>query len=193
MTDPAPSPRRSFVQRRLDALEPGDRANAVLHDRSLAPRIGFKGRNALDWLASQGVSVPAENNLAARLDGGGLVCRLAPGEALILAEQDIVDRLEAARERENPAGCHTLPRADSHAWFRLEGPESPGVLAKLCGVDFRPRHFAELRIAQTMVARLATIVVRDDTNGRLAYSLLADSASALYFWDCIVEAIGENR
>ena len=69
--------------------------------------------------------------------------------------------------------------------------DAAAMLAKLSGVDFRPRRFDDLEIAQTFVARLAAIVVRDDMGGTLAYNLLADSASALYLWDCIVEAMVE--
>ena len=204
MADPATLPRRSFVYRRLaergaifdaggNALrtgaEPG-RAGVVLCDLSLAPRCGFKGREALDWLRRNEIAVPEANNRAARL-GGGLICRLAPNEAMILANQDIIGRLDAAWARQMPVACHPVPRADSHAWFKVAGRDAASMLAKLSGVDLRPRGFADLEVAQTFVARLSAIVVRDDIGGTLAYNLLADSASALYLWDCVVEAMAE--
>lgn len=205
MADPASLPRRSFVYRRLaergamfgadGQTLPTDRdsghAGVALRDLSLAPRHGFKGRASLDWLRRNGIAVPGANNRAARLGGGGLICRLAPGEAMILANADVVGRLDAAWAREMPAGCYPVPRADSHAWFKLAGRDAAPMMAKLSGVDFRPHHFDDLEIAQTFVARLPAIVVRDDMAGTVAYSLFADSASALYFWDCLVEAMAE--
>ena len=203
MADPPTLPRRSFVYRRLvdlgatfDALGCAVRtdrdaagAAVVLCDRSLSPRTGFKGRGALDWLRAQDVPVPDANNRSERLGESGLVCRLAPGEALILADQATVDRLDAARRHDTPVGCFAVPRADSHACFRIAGAEAARVMAKLCGVDLRPDQFENLEIAQTVVARVSAIVVRDDIGERLAYHLLADSASALYLWDCLVEAM----
>ncbi len=190
MADPATLARRSFVYRRLAGrgAETGD-AGVVLCDSSLAPRCGFKGRAALDWLRSSDIAVPEANNRALRL-GDGLVCRLAANEAMILAT-DVIGRLDEAWDRDKPGGCYPMPRADSHAWFRIAGRDAARMMAKLSGVDFRPRRFDDLEIAQTFVARLAAIVVRDDRGGTLAYNLLADSASALYLWDCIVEAMVE--
>ncbi len=205
MADPATLPRRSFVYRRLvergvsfDASgntvrtgEDAAHAGMVLGDLSLAPRCGFKGRHALDWLRGQEVTVSDDNNRATRLGDAGLTCRLADNEALILSDAGAVDRLDAACARETPGGCYTMPRADSHAWFRIAGRDGARMLAKLCGVDLRPRSFNDLEIAQTIVARLSAIVVRDDIGATLAYHLLADSASALYLWDCVVEAMAE--
>ncbi len=205
MADPATLPRRSFVYRRLiergvsfDASrnavrksEDAAHAGIVLGDLSLAPRCGFKGRHTLDWLRGQKIVVSDENNRATRLGEVGLTCRLADNEALILSDAGTVDRLDAACAREVPFGCYTMPRADSHAWFRIAGGDAARMLAKLCGVDLRPRSFDDLEIAQTIVARLSAIVVRDDIGETLAYHLLADSASALYLWDCVVEAMAE--
>ena len=205
MTDPAALPRRGFVYRRL--MECGatfdtsglavrtdqDAAHAgvVLCDLSLSPRCGFKGRNSLDWLRDHELIVPDENNRATRLGGVGLTCRLAPTEALILADGAMVDQLETDCARDKPDGCFAMPRADSHTWFRIAGGDAARMLAKLCGVDLRPHKFDDLEIAQTIVARLSAVVVRDDIGETLAYHLLADSASALYLWDCLVDAMAE--
>jgi sarcosine oxidase subunit gamma len=64
------------------------------------------------------------------------------------------------------------------------------MLAKLCGIDFRPDRFAPLEVAQTQAARLSVIIIRDDT-ALPAWHLLADSASADYVWTCLVDAMQE--
>jgi sarcosine oxidase, subunit gamma len=210
VADPATLPRRSFVYRRLvergasfdatgHAVRTGENAvnpGVVLCDLSLAPRCGFKGRQALDWLRDQGIVVSDENNRAMRLGASGLTCRLGDGEALVMAPPDAVERLdierlEAACAHDAPVGCFAMPRADSHFWYRIAGRDAARLLARLCGVDFRAHRFDQLEIAQTIVARVSAIVVRDDIGETLAYHLLADSASALYLWDCVVAAMAD--
>ncbi len=65
------------------------------------------------------------------------------------------------------------------------------MFAKLCGVDLRPAKFASGRIAQTSIARLNGIVIRDDKGELPAYHLLVDSASAGYLWGCLRDAMTE--
>ncbi|MDH3473126.1 MAG: hypothetical protein OEM59_05505 [Rhodospirillales bacterium] len=172
-----------------------------LVDLSPLARTGFKGAGTPAWLAGQGVAVPEASNRAARQVGGGLAARLAPNELLILdapgGERSAA--LEAAWAAESlppetPNGTprgFPLPRRDSHAWFLVTGAEAAAMFAKICGVDLRPGKFGDLAIAQTSVARLSAIVIRDDLGGQLAYHLLSDSASASYFWDCLLDAMAE--
>ncbi len=170
-----------------------------LADLSPLPRVGFKGAGTADWLTEQKVSVPPESNQAIAQEDGGLAARLAPGEVLILGAlagaDDLPARLSAAWAKapippKSPRGF-LVPRADSHAWFLLTGTDSPAMFAKMCGVDVRPAKFAAGRIAQTSIARLNGIVIRDDKGGLPAYHLLADSASAGYLWGCLHDAMAE--
>jgi sarcosine oxidase subunit gamma len=192
----------------LDFGDPAAEAETArrlgLADLSPVPRTGFKGAGAVEWLAGQGVEVPPESNRAARQSGGELAARLAPGEVLVLGAPEAevgaeADGLPAALEAawaaeplppEAPRGF-PLPRRDSHAWFLVSGSEAASMFAKLCGVDLRPAKFPDLSIAQTSVARISAIVVRDDRGGTLAYHLLCDSASAEYLWDCLLDAMAE--
>lgn len=225
---PSDLPRRSFVARRLAAagarfgdcngaaaaLDFGDpEGEAVvarhlgLADLSPLPRSGFKGAGTADWLAGQGLMVPADSNRAARQADGLLAARLAPGEILLLGglggDAGPVTRLDEAWRAgplppPSPRGF-PVPRADSHAWFLLSGSFAAASFAKLCGVDLRPHKFASLAIAQTQVARISGIIIRDDLAGppggeggaTPAYHLLADSASAGYLWDCLLDAMDE--
>ncbi len=207
MTAPDPPPARSFVYRRLLAagarfdrdggarrIADGDEEVARrlgLADLSLAPRAGFKGCGALAWLAGRGAAAPDRDNRAAALPDGARLARLAPGEALLLGGRSRIAALEAAWRDERPVACYPAPRGDSHCWLRILGDHAPAMLAKLCAVDLRPHRFAALEVAQTFVARLAAIVLRDDAGAAPGYHLLADSASAVYLWDCLLDAMAE--
>ncbi len=81
-----------------------------------------------------------------------------------------------------------MPRQDSHAWFLIAGEHAAALFAKLCAVDLRTDKFARGRIAQTSLAEVSAIVVRDDRGAVPAYHLLADSAAAEYLWDCLIDA-----
>lgn len=167
-------------------------APVVLTDLSPLARTGFKGADSAAWLARQELTVPALPNQAVAQADGSLLARLSAGEFLLLGglgdEMGLVQHLDAAWSWEAQAGlCFPVPRQDSHAWFHLKGTAVAAMLAKLCGVDMRPHVFADGAIAQTSVARLNAIVIRQGD----AYHLLADSASAEYLWDCLVDAMAE--
>ena len=171
-----------------------------LADLSVLQRTGFKGAGTPAWLTKQGLALPEQSNRAARQKGGEVAARLAPNEVLILgnlaeADGSLPAALEAAWAAEpvppaTPRG-YPLPRRDTHAWFRVTGAAAPAMFAKICGVDLRPAKFDDLEIAQTSIARINGVIIRDDRNGLLAYDLLCDSASAAYLWDCLIDAMAE--
>ena len=89
------------------------------------------------------------------------------------------------------SGFYPVPRQDTHAWLLLLGRQVPALLSKVCAIDFRPDRFADLAIAQTMVARVGAVVLRCDIGGALAFHVLADTASTLYLWTTLLQAAGE--
>jgi len=186
-----------------EAEERNTAARCGLADLSPLPRFGMKGRGAPAWLAGQGVVVPETPNTALRQDDRGLAARLSGTEVLLLgdlaagprcAELERAWWAERARAPEAARG-YPLPRADSHCWFWVTGTRAAEMFAKICAVDLRPHKFPELSVAQTSAARTTVIVIRDDLHGGeeavLGYHLLADSASACYLWDCLVDAMQE--
>jgi sarcosine oxidase subunit gamma len=161
-------------------------------DLSPLPRSGYKGRDALAWLSEQGLVIGEDSNRAYRQSDGLLVAKLAPGEALILADpaHNWDGALDAAWE-ESERLCFPVPRRESSLWFRVVGRHAAAMFAKLCGVDLRPHKFSNWAIAQTSIARMNGIVIRDDIGEVPAYHLLADSASADYLWNCLIDAMAE--
>lgn len=200
--------RRSFVYPRLLAAgaaftDIGDAAVAAsfpgrptpplgLADLSPLPRTGVKGPRALEWLGERGWPVPQVSNTAAATAAGDQVLRLGDRELLVLAspagDGEAVRELEAAIPGD---GAWHVPRRDSHCAFALQGEADVACLLKLCGVDLRPARFPAGAVAQTSVARLNAIVCRAPEDRARTFHLLADSASALWLWDVLVDAMAE--
>jgi sarcosine oxidase subunit gamma len=170
-------------------------ARLGLVDLSPLPRIGFKGRSTISAMQAAGLKVESPPNRAFRQSDGGLCAVLAPTEILLLSglggDATLSRRLEAGWSIDQANGTYLVPRASTHAWFRITGKFAPAMFAKICGVDLRPQKFPELSIAQTSVFRLTGIVIREDAGGTPGYHLLADSASAEYAWDCLIDAMAE--
>jgi sarcosine oxidase, subunit gamma len=210
MTDPRAHLRRSFVLSRLQGavleeragaavaarFDEGDEAAACsmgLVDLSPLPRAGFKGAGTIPWLQARGLTLePAPNRSFPQRDGTRALV-LAPGEVLLLGDlsgdEGPIAALEAAWSEES--GCWPVPRRDSHCWLAVTGISAPSMLAKLCAVDLRPGHFPDDGIAQTSVARSNAIVAPATTGGTPVFHLLADSASAGYLYDCLLDAMAE--
>jgi sarcosine oxidase subunit gamma len=135
-------------------------------DLSPLPRLGFKGKGALEWLREQGVAVGDEDNRAYTQPDGSLAARLAPTEALILgglsSEKALSARLERDWSIDTAPDCYAVPRGTANFWFLITGQRAPEMFAKLCGVDLRPHKFPVNAIAQTSVARSVGIIIRAD-------------------------------
>ncbi|HVJ44206.1 MAG TPA: hypothetical protein VM639_22070 [Dongiaceae bacterium] len=177
-----------------------DRAGRMgLADLSVLPRSGFKGVGTVDWLASQGLVIGAESNVAYRQSGGEWAARLAPNEIFLVdglaASGSLIQRLNQAwqwgAETPRKAIGYPTPRQDSHAWFMVTGASAPDMFAKICGVDLRLHKFPVGRIAQTSLAKMNGIIVRADLGRVPAYHLLADIASADYLWTALLDAMKE--
>ncbi|MDZ7786675.1 MAG: hypothetical protein U5K73_00580 [Halofilum sp. (in: g-proteobacteria)] len=130
-------------------------------------------------------------NASAATAAGDLVLRLSDRELLVMtapgSDGEAVRALDVAIPG---AGAWPVPRRDSHCAFTLRG-DAAVDRHKLCGVDLRPTAFPAAAIAQTSVARSAAVVCRPpDSDGR-GYLLLADSASAIWFWDVLLDAMAE--
>jgi sarcosine oxidase subunit gamma len=208
MVDPTAFLRRSPLQRlvgsRAEWRAVGDAAVAqrvggptdadgpVIADLSPLPRLGFKGRGTIEAARKRGVALEATPNRAFRQPDGGLCLVLAPGEIILLSnlagDGERLAQLEAEWRIEDTERTYPVPRRDSHAWLAIAGHETPQMLAKLCAVDLRPEKFPDLSIAQTSIAKMSAIVVRADLGSKPVFHLLADSAAALYFCNCIVDA-----
>ena len=218
VTDASAQPRRSPLYRALAAegarFEPlGDYAVAHdfgrtgadeaaqaaalgLADLSPLPRLGFKGWNIGPWLAGNGAHLGEASNRAYPQGDGTRIARLAPGEALVLADRSgagpLIDTLDRAWTAAEADGCFRVARDETSCWLLLTGAHAASMLAKVCAVDLRPRAFAADAIAQTNVARLNAVVIRGDVGTVSAFDLIVDSASAVYLWGALLDAMAEH-
>ena len=179
--------------------EAGDESHQATHlalaDLSTLPRTGFKGAGAPDWLKEQGAQVPNSPNQAARQKDGSLIARLSIDELLILSDLISGSTLPAILQDrwslESTKRVYSLPRGDSHCWFALTGDHATTTLAKVCGVDMRTHKFAERKIAQTSLARVNAIILRNDLATTPCFFILSDVSSTEYLWDALLDAMVE--
>lgn len=168
-------------------------ARLAVVDLSALPRTGFKGRDAPGWLREQGVELPERPNRVALQDDGSLAASLSLDEHLVLsgpaAACTLTGRLDDAWRFRPGRMCYHLPRMHGHCWFLVTGARVEAMLAKVCGVDLRARHFGTHSVAQTSVARIDAIVVKDARYR--GFHVLTDSPSAEYLWDCLLDAMAE--
>ena len=166
-----------------------------LADLTPLPRIGFKGWNIGPWLAGNGAELGEASNRAYPQSDGTRIARLAPGEALVLADRNgagpLIETLDQAWSMAEADGCFRVARDETSCWLLLAGAHAPSMLAKVCAVDLRPQAFAPDAIAQTNVARLNVIVIRGDIGSVPAFDLITDIASAVYLWDALLDAMAE--
>jgi heterotetrameric sarcosine oxidase gamma subunit len=77
------------------------------------------------------------------------------------------------------------------AMFRLTGANAPRILAKICALDLGDEMFPEKAAARTLVAAVATELVRDDQEGVRSYLILPSRSFGRYMHDVILDAGGE--
>jgi len=177
-----------------DAAGEGEAAKTIgIADLTALPRAGYKGWGMADWATAQGVDLPDPNQARAQADGA-LACRLSGGELLLLSGDDAatgtIDKLAAAWSMED-AVCFPVPRSDTNARIGIAGAAVPEMMAKMCGIDLRAHRFDNHRIAQTSVARMNAILVRNDRGSTYALDMVLDSASIVYMWSCLTDAMAE--
>lgn len=141
-------------------------------DLTPLPRFGLKGPGAAEWFGAQGFELP-QLNLSAQQNGMTLL-RLGVRDIMVLADPDapqpttvLVSRWQAA-----PHG-HSSWREEAWAWLRLTGPAAADVMSRLTAFDIRDSAFAADAIAQTRVAHMDMVLLRNVAG----FDLLFDIAS----------------
>ncbi len=74
------------------------------------------------------------------------------------------------------------------AMFRLTGLNAPGLMNRVCALDFGDGMFPNGAAARTLFAGVATEIVRDDEQGQPSYLLLPSSSFKTYLLEVIRDA-----
>jgi len=106
-------------------------------------------------------------------DPGGLSWSVSPGEWTLLGDR--------------PPG-EVVDLTSVRAMFRLTGDDAPRLLNKICALDFSETAFPNRHGARTLVAGVATEIVRDDQGGLLTYLLLPSRSFARYMTATLLDA-----
>ena len=77
------------------------------------------------------------------------------------------------------------------AEIRVVGPASPGLMSKVCGLDFDQAAFPDGEARQSSVARTTQTIIRRDIGSLPAYSLVGARSLGAYLWTTLAEAGGE--
>ena len=164
---------------------------AAIADWSARSRLGVRGEDLARWVKANGMELGAQVNVAYPCGSNSLLARLSRKELLYLncARDDVDERAKVLEDYR----CYTVSRRDSHSWFNLSGEAAHALLAKICGVDFSLGAFANHRVAQTSVARVSGLVIRDDHIQGPAFHLLVDSTYREYLWSACINAGAEPR
>ena len=167
-----------------------------LCDLSGLCRTGFKGPGTNAWLQNQKLSCPPSPNRSTEQSSGALIARLSADEHLILdnlnGSSELPQTLNHEWSLDTAEHCYQLPRHDSHGWLALTGMHAAETMSKVCAVDLRAAKFANLRIAQTSVARTNAVVVRRDLpDNCLCYYLLFDISMSEFVWSSLLDAMAE--
>ena len=164
-----------------------------LKDLTDQPRFGLKGSSMQSWHDAQSYRVGDESNRAYAQHDGYLAVRLSPRELIFLSDPEnqplAMDHNYMLPGRE----CYFIRRQDSHFWFSISGSATACMLAKICGVNFEPGNFPNKQVAQTQVARISTIVIRNDKQKNPVYHLLADISYITYMKVCLLDAMREYQ
>ena len=175
-------------------LRLGEARQCTLVDLTDLPRVGFRGAHSAEYLTARGFSLPQAPNRAVTQDDGSHVARLSQTEYFILGSmRDKGERIagEEARWELDHSANYLLPRQDSHAWLQLSGERIAEVMAKLCGVDLRPKAFGPGAVAQTSAARINVIVINVSGEDQPTFHILFDRASLEYFKGAVLDAMAE--
>jgi sarcosine oxidase subunit gamma len=162
-----------------------------LADLSPWGKIQIQGAEALPALKTTFGDAPAAIGAVTAPAGGLLACLSRDGWYLAVPPGGEVAALVTLRG--NLRGfAHAVDVTHGNAAFLLAGPNSLDVMPKVCGLDFRPRAFPNRTVRQSSVARLRTIIIRDDLPGGVpAFHLHLSRSEAEYLWDTLLDAASE--
>ena len=176
------------------------RSGVVVVDLSPRGKLLVRGTGVEAWAARAvgGKTVPVGHVVPWDHVRGGQLCRLSQEDALVLTAPDetLPPRIAPALERSIVAedkGClHLVDVTSGRAGMGLVGPRSRDVLVKLTALDVEPECLPDSHCAQTALAKVAALVVRQDLDGGVpAYEVYVARDLGEYVWEAVLDAGAE--
>ena len=172
--------------------------SGIAHLRDLTPGLGvlhLRGPEAVSVISRFLEGQADQDPLAigeARPIQGGILCRLASDEYLILV--DSIGDLGTYQNHQAGmvSGGHATLSDLSHGCGKLElsGPASTALLSRLCGLDFSEISFPNGHVAQTSLAKVhATLVRMEGKDLAPKYIILIDRSLSAYVWEVMKAVI----
>ena len=122
------------------------------------------------------------------------IAQLTPDEFLLLtppgSEKDITAALEAEIASQNTF-VSLIDQTSGLVGVSVSGPESTGVMVKLCALSFNSKDFLNMHVAQSSFAKVRATIFRHDRSASPAFELFADRSYGGYLWDSILDAGSE--
>lgn len=173
------------------------RAAVGLLDLSPLGKISVKGTALRATLeaAWPGSTAGADARRAVRPgQGGPLIGGLSEQEVLVLTapvdREATLDRLEqcAAATTTATVDAQVVDVTSGLAGLRVVGPRARDLLRLCTALDVRETQFPNQALAETSLARVHALVVRDDLGGLSAFSIFFDRDYAEFVWDWLFHA-----
>jgi sarcosine oxidase subunit alpha len=146
-----------------------------LADVSWLVKLDVKGKDANPRL-----QIPDSNS----------VWRLAQGHWMVLSEPEatdtVIEKMQSAASVDSCA--HVTDMTSVYAALLRVGNDSRDVLNRLTALDVSDDAMPDLSCAQTGLAHVHAIVLRQDVGEVLAYLLLAGREYGEYVWDALMHA-----
>lgn len=156
----------------------------ALCDLTLRPRAAAKGPGLNAFLQAKGFAAGEIVNRAYRQTDGSLLARLSPTEILWLgADASGADlaRWQCPDGEPLAPQLYAVPRTDGSYWFRLSAAAAAEIFPRVCAIDLSPAAFADLSVAQTLLARTSAVLIRDGA----ATHIVGDISLAAYVWEAL--------
>lgn len=164
--------------------------NVSVTDLSGLPRFAIKGPSAGNWLAHQGIGVPAAANTWLKTAEGVLVLRLGSSEFLL--EESAGGTTCAALyqlSQKGLDGAYYVARVD--AAFDLSGAATLDLLSELCTLDLRPTALANDVVLMTQIAGISATVLRQLVDGNAVYRIWCDGTYGEFMHSVLQEVLQE--
>ena len=120
-------------------------------------------------------------------EGERIAFSVSPGEWIVIDAPDTPS--VAVPPPATPIGIRVVDITHLRATLRITGNRTRNTLARLCSLDFTEQMFPSGAAARTLVAKVATEVVRLDQHGQRSYLLLTSRSFGRYLYDAVVDSM----